>query len=198
MTQPFAGTTFFQGEDLDRFYIGADPSPGQCRLLKAPNLQRWIVREGTGISGATIFPGGESITDVEFAIELWLPSQVEDWKTFAAKYFKKAVVTAPSGIDALALSISYPLLRMPPVSITKVVYEQCTELQQDEYGLWTCTLTFKKFQKPVLAPPKPKTTIPSAAVPQPTAQDAAQQTIQQQQAELQALGNRLFPGGQQQ
>ena len=196
MTQPQAGKTFFPGLDLDTFKIGGDTSPGQCRINKAPNLQRWEKRQGNGQGGGFVVPMGEDIPDIEIGIELWLPVHIPQWKSFASKWFKKAVATAPAALNALALSISHPILNLPPISITKVVYVSCTELQEDEYGLWTCTLGFMQFKPPFLASKKPTTTIPSAAVPQPTAEDAAQQTIQQQQGELQKLGDRLFPGGQ--
>lgn len=189
--QPQWGTPF-EGQDLETFRIGTDRCPGQVTLTKAPNLQLWDVRKGNGLSGGTIVPMGEDINDVEFYIYLWdIPNQLDAWKLFASKWLKKAVITSPGGQGSLALAIDYPLLRMPPVSITKVAYKGCTELQIDEYEGYSFTLTFIKWRPPILAPSRPSATIPSAAKPTPTAQDQAQALILQQGGQINGLAGQL-------
>lgn len=183
----------FPGQDLDTFTIGTDRTPGQCTLKKAPNLQKWQVRDGNALSGATVVPMGEDVNDVEFDLYFWdIPDQLDAWKVFAAKWLKKAVVTSPGGQGSLALTIGYPILAMPPISVTKVVYVSCTELQVDDYDGYSCTVTFKKWRPPMLAPSRPSATIPSAQNPQPTAQDQAQALIQQQQGQISGLADQLF------
>lgn len=181
--------TFFPGEDLDTFTIGGDRSPGQCTLLKAPNLQRWQINQGNAISGASMVPMGEDVTDVEFGLFFWTPAQFTVWQNFATRWFKAATVTAPGGVDSLALAIGYPLLRVPPISITKVGYKGCTEPHFEEEEGISLVVTFIKWKRPILAKPKPLATIPAAAKPKPTASDARQQVIAQQSAELAALAS---------
>jgi hypothetical protein len=180
-------TPFFPGEDLDTFTIGGEKSPGQCRIVKAPNLQRWQINQGNAISGASMVPMGEDVNDVEIALYFWTEAQRKQFEGFASRWLKAATVTAPGGVDSLALAIGHPILRMPPVSITKVAYKGCSELQLDEEGGASLSLTFIKWKRPILAKPKPLATIPPAAKPKPTATDARQQVIAQQGAELAAL-----------
>lgn len=189
MTTADLRQTFFPGEDLDTFTIGGDRSPGICSILRAPNLQRWQVNQGNAISGASMVPMGEDVPDVEIGLYFWIPSQLTAWATFASRWFKAATVSAPGGADALALAIGHPILRMPPISITKVAYKSCTALAGDEDEGWSCTLTFIKWKRPILAKPKPLATIPAAAKPKPTASDSRQQVIAQQSAELAKLAS---------
>jgi hypothetical protein len=175
---------FFPGEDLDTFTIGGEKSPGQCRIIKAPNLQRWQINQGNAISGASMVPMGEDVPEIEIGLYFWTEAQRKQFEGFASRWFKAATVTAPGGVDALALAIGHPILRMPPISITKVAYRGCTQLDLDEEGGSSLVLTFIKWKRPILAKPKPLATIPSAAKPKPTATDARQQVIAQQAQEL--------------
>lgn len=74
-----------------------------------------------------------------------------------------------------ALQISHPVLVTPPLNITSVVVEDIGQWNQDDDGLWTCTVKFIQFRKPIAAIGKPDSTAPPVTPPKP--RDAGEQQM---------------------
>jgi hypothetical protein len=184
---------------LDYITIGQDRSPGRAWVISAERLQGWDIRKGYAFIGATIIPTGAEVTEVSIGIELWLakhffgPTGSTDywlpWTTFAKKYLNKPVMppqgTAidPSGLtgnfEYLALSIDHPILRMPPINISKVVFKSCSAFAKDETGLYTATIKFLEFRPAKLVLPGPKAVIPTKKQTEPVAKNKFEIEIQQ-------------------
>jgi hypothetical protein len=190
MTQPaFPG---FPGSNT--IVIGGDPAPGKWTLTEAPKVYGWDIRKGFGLSGATVVPIGDELVEATFLVELWDEDDTDhyaDFKAYRKKYLRKGVVKTPGGITTKALGLQHPELN--DMEVTQVVVKKITPLVNDGYGLWTCTVTFLQYRKPVIAPPKPLAAIPAAAAPKPTAQDALDRELEQLRNEHQRLSDPLVP-----
>lgn len=158
----------------DYILLGGVQSPGRATVLGAGSPREWDVRKGYGYSGAVTVYTGENLAKFEVLIELWEKSHFAEWVRFA----KIALEKPPLGTKPKALDIAHPLLNLPPLSITSVVVEDVSQFEQDEEGLWSCTIKFLQFRAPKPALGKPLASIPNAAKPVPTAQDAADVEIQ--------------------
>lgn len=174
--------------EQDFILIAGDKSPGKVTLRGANSPRGWDIRKGYGLSGATVVPSGDELADGIVALfEFWTADQISDWYAFAAKYLDKAVRLVPGSLVPKALGIFHPVLAAPPIRITEVVVKDCTALEQDEFGGWSCEAHFLQYRKPKPALQAPSAAIPAAGVAAPTALDAADLEMQRKLAQFQAL-----------
>ena len=188
MTQSLVSASF---PEQDYLIIGGERSPGLAIITGGNKAFGWQVNKGTYLSGATVVPTGDELA--EFTVQFILHDENDYplWEAYAKKYFAKALFKVPGSADTTyALGIKHPILNGPPLNIDKVVVKKITPMLNDGTGLWTATVDFLQYRKPVPALGKPPAAIPSAATPKPTATTATQKLIQQRQAELEALGGK--------
>ncbi len=157
----------------DYFLLGADPSPGKCRIKKLDSPRGWDERAGYALSGATLVPKGDPLAVPVISVTLWNPDDYALWKAFAAKYLSQAVKFAPGTITPKALSIVHPILNDPPFYVTEVVVQNVTAVEETDDGIWEYEIEFRRYRKPMLALGKPDAAIPAATNTQPSALDKA-------------------------
>lgn len=167
----------------DYILLGGEKSPGRATVLGAGSPRTWDKRKGYGYSGAFVIFTGDDLAKFKVQIDLWKKDQFAEWDRFA----KKCLVKPPLGQKPKALDIQHPLLNAEPLKITSAVVEDVSQWDQDEEGLWSCTIDFLQFRAPKPALGKPNAAIPSVAKPIPTAQDAADVEIQRLMAQFSAL-----------
>lgn len=167
----------------DYIMLGGVQSPGCATITGAGCPRTWDVRQGYGYSGAIVVFTGDGLAKFDVHIDLWLPSHFAEWNRFA----KICLAKAPLGTKPKAMDIAHPLLNMEPLKITSVVVEDVSQFEQDEFGLWTCTIKLLQYRAPKPALGKPLAAIPNAVTKAPTAQDAAELEIQRLTAQFSAL-----------
>jgi hypothetical protein len=168
----------------DYVEIGADRSPGQVTVVGFANVFAWDERQGYGNSGATLVPKGDHLARGSLIFKIWEESHVPVWYAFAGKWFAKPVVFTPGSGSSRAITIGHPQLNNPPLYLSEFVVEECSQLEQDEDGGWSCEVKLIQYRKPRPAPDPPKKAIAAAQEPQPTAQDAADRHIEELTAQL--------------
>lgn len=167
----------------DYVLLGGAKTPGRATVQGAGSPRKWDVRQGYGYSGAIVVYMGDGLAQFDIHVDLWLPEHFSEWNRFA----KIALVKAPLGTKPKALDISHPLLSLEPLKITSVVVEDVSQFEQDDEGLWTCTIKCLQYRAPLPALGRPLASIPNAAKITPTAQDAAEVEIQKLIGEFKTL-----------
>lgn len=159
---------------VDYVIIGVDKTPGRATVVGAGSPRDWDIRKGYGLSGASCVFTGANLAKFDIIIDLWTEAHFADWARFAAKYLAKPVVP---GTRPLAYDIVHPLLNAQPLAIKSIVFEDITQFEVDDEGLWTCRIKCLEFKAPRPILQKPLAALPAAAKPVPTAQDAADKEI---------------------
>ncbi|HEX8795450.1 MAG TPA: hypothetical protein VF765_31085 [Polyangiaceae bacterium] len=173
---------------VDYILIEGTKSPGKATVRGANSPRGWDIRKGYALSGATVVPSGDELAEgIKVLFEFWEESQLTDWYAYAAKYFDKSVRFVLGSLTPRPLGIFHPVLAAPPIGITEVVVKDCTQLENDGYGLWSCELTLLQYRKPKPAPAAPSAAIPAALSAAPTALDAADREMQAKLAQFQSL-----------
>jgi hypothetical protein len=167
----------------DYVTIANVPSPGRATILGAGLKRTWEIRKGYGLSGATVVFTGADLAKFDIEIALWDAEHWIQWDLFA----KAILAKPPTALAPVALGIQHPLLNLEPLKITSIVVEEVTQFEEDDSGLWICKIKCIEYRAPMLALAKPKAAIPSAKVPKPTAQDAAEVEIQRLLGQFNAL-----------
>lgn len=167
---------------VDYIMIGGDVSPGKATVHGALIQRGWDIRKGYASTGATLAPTGDQPAKFGIRFEFFEDEEIDAWEVFAKKYFSAAVRFEPGTIKPRALGIAHPLLNSPPLSISEVVVEEVSQLEQDDTGLWSTEVKFIQYRKPVQAADPPKASIPAAIKTAPTAEDAADREQQEKLA----------------
>ncbi len=144
-------------------------SPGRATVLGANSPRDWDIRKGYGSSGATVVFMGINVSKFSVLIDLWDdPSSPISmwplWEIFAKTCLGKPVKGLPLGTGPQALfamDIKHPQINMEPLNIKSVVVYDVTQFVQDEYGLWTCEITFLEYRRALAALGRPNMAIPS-------------------------------------
>jgi hypothetical protein len=154
-------------------------SPGKATIHNFSDERGFDERRGYGNSGATLVPTGDKLKTFDILFELWNPFDFPAWTAFANAFFTRSLMQLAGGAAALALTIDHPVLKAPPFKVSScVVIGGSSALENDGYGLWSCTIKFKEFRKAQPALPKPLGAIPDVSTPPPVAQDQLDVTIQ--------------------
>lgn len=167
----------------DYILLGGVKSPGRATILGAGSPRTWDVRQGYGYSGAVVVFTGDGLAKFDVRIDLWEKSHFSEWARFA----KVALEKAPMGLKPKAMDIAHPVLNMAPLKITSVVVEDVSQFEQDEEGMWSCTIKLLQYRAPKPALGKPLASIPNAPNVAPTAVDAAELEIKRLTAQFSAL-----------
>lgn len=175
---------------VDTITMAGITPPGKWTLLRAPKVYGWQIQQGFAQSGATVFPKGDELVKPRFLVELWDGGR--DWpafRSFRAKYLKKALFNVGGGTAGYALGIDHPELK--DMGVLSVVTLEINPFVNDGYGLWSSEIEFLQYRKPKPALSKPLAAIPDAAPAVPTAEDQAQRELQAAAANFQALAGKL-------
>lgn len=169
----------------DFIVLGGAPSPGLAVVKGAGTPRKWDIRDGYGLSGASVVFMGEGLTPFDVDIFAWLPAHFEQWKVFA----RLTIVNPPLGTRPTSLSIQHPVLQDPPLAISQVVVTNCTQWEQDPDGggLFARTISFLQYRKPRPALVKPFEGPPGNPVVVAPPVDPELLAIQKQSAEIAAL-----------
>jgi hypothetical protein len=128
---------------VDYVVIGGVRSPGIATIVGAHAPRRLVVRNGVGLSGATVRFQGVMLSE-KFSVELRLYS-VDDWNGWAT--FKDVVDVPPLGTRARALAIEHPILE--DLGITSVLVDDVLQpVQEDDKGVWLIVIKLTQFQHP--------------------------------------------------
>lgn len=169
----------------DYVFIGGAQSPGKAEISGGNLARIWDKRKGYGFSGAYLVYLGTDLAEFDITFTLWDPSQVGDWLDFV---FQSKIAAPPKApLFPGALDIKHPVLNLWPLQISSVVVTKCGQFDQDDYGLWQCTISFQEFRAPMPALSKPKKSIPAVPPPTPTAEDAFDIEMADKLAKLQSL-----------
>lgn len=166
--------------------LAGQTMPGQWVLSDASKVFGWQEQKGFGLSGAFAFPTGDELVHAKFTVSIWTSVDFAAFREVRKSLLKKPVFTVGGTLTSKALGIDHPELKA--MGVTAVVVKSVSAMVNDGTGLWTCSVEFLQWRKPVLALPKPSTVIPDAPPPQPTAQDAQDIEIQQHLGERAKLG----------
>lgn len=144
--------------------LGPAKSPGVARVRGASSVRNWNAPQAFGTDGATISLASGPPAKFEVDIFLWKPEHFAEWKAFAHAVLMKPI----PGVGVSALGIQHPLINGPPLNISAVVVEEVGQFEQNDTGLWMCTLRFLEFRKPIPVKSRPIAAIPAAG---PTVQE---------------------------
>jgi hypothetical protein len=162
----------------DFIILGGEKSPGKATVTSGAFTRKYDVREPYGASGGSTVYQGDEIKRASVLIELWKPEQYADWTRFARKVIFAKVTKA-------ALTVDHPVLEA--IQFKECQVESLSAWDEDDEGLWSCTIGLLEFKRPKPALSKPLAAIPNAAKPTPTAQDAADLEIQKLTKQFSAL-----------
>lgn len=180
------GTDDFGGFIPRQDYVifpGGLKTPGVATIQGLSSPRKWNIQQGYGLSGATTVYAGTDPVKFKILIQMWTSLDFVQWEAIARLHFAKPL----PGMKPIALGVSHPLLNMPPHSITSIVIEDVSGPDQDEFGLWTATISCLEWKKPLPALGKPLAAIPAASKAIPTAADLADREIQAKVATLKSL-----------
>lgn len=159
-----------ESDDADRIRLRGKWSPGLAVVAGASEPRNWEEVKGYGISGASLRYTGDSLAKFTVEIRLWEPSHFEAWATW-----KDLVAKPRRGVRPKAMRIEHPALS--DLGISDVVVEDRTQLTQVENGVWSTTISFKQYRKPLPMLLKPNGAIPTDPL-NPTAKDSADLEIE--------------------
>lgn len=154
---------------------------GRWILVEANKVFGWQVQKAFGLSGAFLFPIGDDLVAPKFEAQIWTDADMRRFSQQRKLLLKKPVFTVGGTLTSKALGIAHPELKA--LGVTSVVVKSVGALVNDGTGMWTCHVEFFQWRKPILALPKPSTSIPDTAKAQPTAQDGADLELQRLRAE---------------
>lgn len=183
MASPLAAITGAEVPAQDYITLGGMQSPGRATITNLVLERKLDVRQGYGSSGGEVVYTGDKPAKFDVQIDLWLPEHFALWERFA----KICLAKPKFGVQGMALDIDHPLLKIEPLKITSVCVEKVSQFEQDDEGMWTCTISFVQWLKPRPAISKTVASIPNAVTKVPTAQDAADLEIQRLMKELSGL-----------
>jgi hypothetical protein len=160
---------------------------GKWELVDAQKVFGWQIQKGFGLSGAFAFPIGDELVVPKFLVTIWKQFDFLQFREQRKLLLKKPVFSVGGTLTSKALGVTHPELKA--LGVTDVVVKSLGPMVNDleKGGLWTCTVEFLQWRKPILALPRPAGTIPDNGPPQPTAVDAQDKELQALRAERAAL-----------
>lgn len=141
----FDPTNIANADALDRFVVSGVALPGLVSFVTpAGTPRKWDVRNGPGLSGATIVFVGLDIAKFTTRHELWLPAHFAAWDTCAP-----LVDPPPQGQRAPIRVVYHPLLAF--VRIDKCGVEDVIMPQPPGDGSWFIDIKWIGYRKPLPA-----------------------------------------------
>jgi len=158
---------------------------GKWTYIEGPRVFGWEERKGYGLTGATTVPTGDELVKPRFLWEVFNNLDFIAAKLFRSTYLKKPAAAIPGSPAPMAMGIYHPELK--ELGVESVVVKEVSPFVNDGFGLWSCTVLFWQYRKPLPALSKPLASIPDVATPRPTAQDEQDRQLQLLQAQLQQV-----------
>lgn len=161
------------------------PSPGVAKIKGAGTPRVWDIRKGYGFSGASLVFTGTGLAKFDVDVFIWEPEHWVLWEAFSLLLTNPP---PPPGVIPTSLSIGHPILNKKPWNIEKVVVEDVTSWEVSDRGLWSLTIKFVQYRKPMPAILPPLEGPPgTTAVPVPlTAQQKLNAALDAENAALRA------------
>lgn len=169
-------------------------SPGRAIIKGAGSPRTWNAQQGYGADGASLLYAGAALSSFEVAISIWKePQHWIEWEVFVPLLAKPAALPLGVGLPEFALSITHPQLNAKPWEIRSVVVEDVSQWEQDDVGLWTCTIKFKAYRKPKPVLDKAREPVPGTDQSIPDPVDPAEKIIAELRSKNAALDATLHP-----
>lgn len=165
----------------DTIQLGADTMPGQWVLQPTKKVFGWQIQKGWGLTGATVRPIGDDLVVAPFLARFWTPADWDAFQPLRTKWLSKAVFKVAGNLT-YAIGIVHPELNA--LGVTSVVPSEVPVFTNNGKGLWSGVVTFLQYRKPVAVLEAPNASIPAAAAPRPSAQDALEQEQLSHQAQI--------------
>lgn len=140
----------------DYVLIMGTPTPGRATVIGGNSPRKWDERGGHGLAGASTIYTGDQLAKFKVQIDLWEPEHFVLWKAFSP-----IVKKPPKGVKPIALDVIHPVLS--DIDITQAVVVDRSQLTQIEDGLWSTTIDFLQYRKPMPVLAKPAQAIPGAS-----------------------------------
>lgn len=156
-------------ELYDYFVLARQKSPGLCDVSGANAPRNWDIRNGYGLSGATIVYTGDGLAKFTIRLFFWETDHFVAWEKF-----RVLVKKPPRGVRPKAMDISYPYLE--ELGITSVVVDDELQWTQPAAGLFVKDIKFNQYRAPLPMVGKPDGSQSKAN--EPTAQTAIDKTIE--------------------
>jgi len=156
-------------ELYDYFVLAGQRSPGLCDVSGANAPRNWDIRNGYGLSGATIVYTGDGLAKFTIRLLFWETEHFNAWDKF-----RGLVKKTPRGVRPKAQDISYPYL--DELGINSAVVEDELQFTQPEAGLFVKDIKFIQYRAPLPMVGKPDGSQSKAN--EPTAQTAIEKTIE--------------------
>lgn len=153
----------------DYFKLSGQKSPGLCDVTGANAPRNWDIRNGYGLSGATIVYTGDGLAKFTIRLFFWETAHFDAWVKF-----RRLLKKPPRGVRPKAMDISYPSLE--ELEITSVVVEDELIWTQSQPGLFVKDIKFGQYRAPLPTVGKPDGSQSKAN--EPTAQTAVEKTIE--------------------
>jgi hypothetical protein len=171
----------------DYIVLSGLKSPGKAVIKSPGSPRKWDIQDGYGFTGATVIFNGEGLAEFDVDVFLWDDDQMTAWGVFA-----RTCLFAPrpgTSRSALALSIQHPILSSPPLTIFSVVVKNVTGWEQNDDGLWACTISFVQYRAPLPVLVKPLEPPPGSPIAVEVPIDPDLIKIQKKSAEITALSD---------
>lgn len=160
------------GDQADFFTLSGEPCPGLCTLTSVNAAQGWDIREGYGLSWATLVPKGEELSKLEFEVEIWTKADSVAFDAYAAKYLSRPAPAQPGTMKPKSFGFTHDQASAPPYSVSSVVVLDVTYLGQREAGKVAHKITLLEWRPPLPAPARPDQSTPPTDTGMPAATDA--------------------------
>lgn len=141
--------------DLNYVTVNGVASPGRARIQGAGAEYNWEIRQGYGLSGATVVFRGRALSAPTLYIDMWTPDHFVEWEVF------KKLLEPPKPLGMpLALGISHPLL--DDLGISSLVVKKRGQIEINPNGIWTAPIELLEYRKPIPRIVKPRGAVPAA------------------------------------
>jgi hypothetical protein len=180
--------TFFPA--VNTISIAGNIMPGMWVLQDATREFGWQIQKAAFLSGATLLPVGDDPLIAKFLVSIWRSIDMALFKELQKTLLRKPVYVVGGTVSTKAFEIAHPALLA--LGCKNFVVKSVSAMVNDGTGLWTCTVEFLEWRKPVQAVAKASTVIPDDPPPQPTAQDGQDIEIQRLHAEVKGIAARTL------
>ena len=130
--------------NYDQILLSQQLSPGIAIISGASNPRKLDIRDGMGLSGATVVLVGNALAKFNVKLRLWELKHFQDWDVW-----KKLLEPSPIArimASKMARSIYHPLLA--ELNIKSAIVEEVSQLTQAEDDeIWEVDIKFVEYRK---------------------------------------------------
>jgi len=159
---------------VNTIQLGGKTLPGQWILQPGGKPYSFQEQQGIGLSGATLRFLGDKLAHLVFLAIFWKQADWDAFQPIRKQYLSEAVFKQGTS-GTYAIGIKHPELNF--LKITSVALEETPWFTRTPQGRWFGQVKFVQYRKAKAALESPDASIPAAAEPTPSAQDAYEQEL---------------------